>query len=249
MEPETEQERANQAEGLTAKELDQWLMSFSHEFRTPLNSVLTFSDFLLRSDDDSMSEDIRDGLDHIRADGRRLLRLVEKLSLLIDLEKGKAYFEIGAVSIKDAVDNVIATLESDALDNRLKTDFNADKPVMADPYKLELLVEELLENALVHGDPKKPISLSAIAVGNGVELSVENAIAPEVKVNMEKVFKKFIQGNEGDLTAKPPGLGIGLTICFEIVKQFNGKIICERPSEDKWITKISFISAPSPKDK
>jgi signal transduction histidine kinase len=249
MEPETGRKAESQADGLTANELDQWLMSFSHEFRTPLNSVLTFSDFLLRTDDGSMSEEVRSGLEHIRTDGGRLLRLVEKLSLLIDLEKEKAHFEIGAVSIRDVVDNVIAALESDALNNRLKTGFQTEEPVNADPYKLEVLVEELLENALVHGEPEQPIYLSTVSMENGIELSVENAVSPEMKINMANVFKKFAQGNEGDLTAKPPGLGIGLTICLEIAKQFDGTIACERPAMNRWTTRMSLKKADAGKGK
>ncbi|MEE8484772.1 MAG: HAMP domain-containing sensor histidine kinase [Nitrospinota bacterium] len=229
--------------GLSAKELDQWMMCFSHEFRTPLNSILTFSDMMISMNDGSMDGESLEFLSLIHTDGMRLLRLVEKTTLLIDLEQGKAVFYSKPVSLPETFNLVVEAMGSSDLKSVLKTGFPQKLDVQADRLKLENLLKEILENAAVHGEQGKPITVAAKSSGRTVEMKVANSMPAEHKADPKKVFAKFIQGNMGDLTSKPPGMGVGLAICRHIAKAFRGKITCKRPSKGKWVTTISLPKA------
>lgn len=225
---------------LTQKELDQWMMSFSHEFRTPLNSILTFSDIILSSNDGSLSEEVMEFISVIHKDGMRLLRFIEKTILLVDLEQGQSIFEIRPVQLLEIFNSVMDSIGSSELASAVTVNIPKKLNVKADVRKLENLIRELLENAMVHGKIDKPILVTAKLSGKMVEMRVENSMPAEHKADPKKVIRKFVQGNEGDLTAKPPGIGVGLAICTEIAKAFKGKISCKRPAKDKWVVVISI---------
>lgn len=223
--------------GISQADLDRMLTCVSHEFRTPLNSIITLSDLALGGAEGGPEPaEVIEFMSIIRADGRRLLHLVEKLILLADLEAGKALYYLAPVAVEDALHTAREALG--AAD--MKTEIDPGLLVRADAVKLATFMRELLENALLHGVPGGQVAFQARARGNRAELVFTNAMDPAQRADPKKVFKKFEQGNSGDLTAKPPGLGIGLNICKHIARSMRGALSCARPAADRWVAAASF---------
>ncbi len=228
---------------IDAQELDRWMTGISHEFRTPLNSILTLSDLILAGGEETTRSEINEFMTMIHADGLRILRLLEKMILSIDIESGNAFFDPKPVSLAEVFGQVVESMSSLANGREVKMGIGKNAVVMADEAKLRTLASELLENAFFHGTPGAPISISSRTAGNKIEICLANTVSAEYKADPGKVFGKFIQGNEGDLTAKPPGIGVGLTLCREICEAMGGGIVCARPTKTKWVAKASIPKA------
>lgn len=228
---------------LNSKEMDRWMMCVSHEFRTPLNSILTLTDLVLSGMGETSSKEIEEFMTIIHSDGLRILRLLEKMTLLIDVEHDNAIFDIKPASLEEAFRSAAESTQLFASGRPIHLDIPKDLLVKADAVKLRTLAVEILENTLIHGTPEAPVSVSVKNAGKAVTLTVSNAMPQEHRADPKKVFGKFVQGNENDLTAKPPGLGVGLSLCREICKAMRGKISCARPAKDRWTTSLTLPKA------
>lgn len=231
------QKPPKKARGVSAADLERLLTCISHEFRTPLNSIVTLSDLALGGPDGRPPpEEVIEFMSIIRADGRRLLRLVEKLIMLADVEAGKAIYNIGPVAVEEAVN--AAKEELGAPEAALRIDENL--AAKADPAKFRLIIRELLENAFLHGLPGGPVSVAGHSRDKRALLTITNEMDPSQRADPGKVFGKFVQGNSGDLTAKPPGLGVGLTLCRCVARAMRGTVTCRRPAPGLWTAVVDL---------
>jgi len=228
---------------LSSKEMDRWMTCVSHEFRTPLNSILTLTDLVLSGMGETSPKEIEEFMTIIHSDGLRILRLLEKMILLIDVENHNAIFDNKPASLEEAFQSAAESTQLFASGRPIHLDIPKDARVKADAVKLRTLAVEVLENTLIHGTADAPVSVSCKNAGNAITVTVTNALPEDHVADPKKVFGKFVQGNEGDLTAKPAGLGVGLTLCREICKALRGKITCERPAKTRWVTHITLPKA------
>jgi len=228
---------------LDAREVDRWMTGVSHEFRTPLNSILTLSDLILAGGEETTRDEIAEFMAIIHMDGLRILRLLEKMIALIDIENGKALFDIKPVNVGEVFGSVVESMAALAGGREVNIRAGKNATVMADEVKLRLLAAELLENAFLHGASGTPVTITARASDGQMEIAVANAVPDGYQADPVRVFEKFVQGNENDLTAKPPGLGVGLTLCREICNAMGGGIVCLKPSKTKWVAKASLLKA------
>jgi signal transduction histidine kinase len=93
-----------------------------------------------------------------------------------------------------------------------------------DPDRLEQVFSNLVGNAVLHGDPAKPVSICARSKDTEVEVAVQNhgpAIPPQL---LNSLFNPFRRGERDGRTAKTAGLGLGLYISHEIVRAHGGAI-------------------------
>jgi K+-sensing histidine kinase KdpD len=188
-------------------------------------------------------QEIEEFMKIIHSDGLRILRLLEKMILLIDVEGHNAIFDPKPASVEEAFRSAAESTHLFTADRSINMDIPNNAMAMADARKLHTVAVEVLENTIIHGTPDAPVSVTLKTEGKNLVITVANSLSEGHRADPKKVFGKFVQGNEGDLTAKPPGLGVGLTLCRAICQAMRGKISCERPSKTKWITKISLPRA------
>ncbi|MFH1914936.1 MAG: PAS domain-containing sensor histidine kinase [Pseudomonadota bacterium] len=219
----------------------------SHELRTPLTSMLGFSklvrrDFLrhyrpLEHGDRQLAEKgkrIEANLNIIAEETDRLARLISDMLDLARIESGRMDW---ADRPMDVAECVRAALES------MRGVFSEDSPVslrhhiepglpsvMADPDRITQVVVNLLANAHKF-TPEGQISVRVWAEGEGwgraACLSVEDTGCGIPGDERERIFEKFYQADACGLTDRPPGTGLGLTICGQIVEHYGGRITVE----------------------
>ena len=98
------------------KEKATFLTSINHEFRTPLNSIIGFSELLLESDDsnNSLHADQEDSLKHINSCGKKLLYLVNGLIELAQIKTGDVEIFLTEIDLVEVVKQVLPFLENHA---------------------------------------------------------------------------------------------------------------------------------------
>lgn len=158
-----------------SQEKEQLFRSLSHDIRTPLTSILSYSEFLLQKEGSS-PEEYKEYLELIRKKGQQIKDLTDVL-----LEGGKRdlqTFEDG----KLLMEQLAAEFEA-ALEDRypVKTDLSSCKSFKGDFDINELMriFDNLITNVQKYADPEKEVSLKISASKNEISIVQSNSITPQ----------------------------------------------------------------------
>jgi signal transduction histidine kinase len=208
-------ERAEQLR--RASELkSRFLSNVSHEFRTPLNSILALCQLLTERTDGELNSEQEKQVGYIKQSARNLLELVNDLLDLAKVEAGKVELKPSAFFVRDlfgALRGALKPLSSNAsVDLIFETD--GDLPELyADDAKIAQILRNLISNALKFTEDGEVRVLACYdAVTWLLTVSVRDTgigIAPE---HLERIFEEFGQVDTPlQLSAKGTGLGLPLS--------------------------------------
>lgn len=216
------------------------LSSISHDFRTPLATILASSTSLLRHGaqfDEATSQRLILG---IKDQADRLNRYVRNLLDIIRIESGGLAVKGEPTDPADVANAAIERVQPQLGTRQLESDFAPEVTlIQADPLLLEQVFVNILENA-IHYSPEG--SRIVLAIGGDVD-QVQIGISDEGRgipaAHLEGVFGKFYRGdNEG---AHPRGTGLGLSICRGLVEAMQGRIWAESPVANGIGTRIQIV--------
>jgi two-component system sensor histidine kinase KdpD len=221
------------------------LASISHDFRTPLASIIGATSTLL--DDASTNLDpsrrhelLRSTLD----ESQRLHRLVGNLLDLTRLTSGPIQLKREWVAIDEVTGAVLNRLREAIGKRDIRLQVPDDLPlVRCDEVMIEQVVFNLVENALKHTPPESPVRITVKAWPAVMEVSVADS-GPGLPPGEEQlVFDKFHRGRR---EAAQSGFGLGLTICKTIVEAHGGQISARNLSEGGAEFRFSLPLDPEP---
>ncbi|MEE9210236.1 MAG: HAMP domain-containing sensor histidine kinase, partial [Kiloniellales bacterium] len=219
---------------------DDFLSTVSHELRTPLTSIRSFSEILFDSPELEL-ERREEFLSIIIKESERLTRLINQILDLAKMEAGRMEWEMADLDPKQVIEESLAVtsglFKEDSVD--LELALPATLPaVHADRDRLMQVIVNLLSNAVKFCDQRHGrVVVEARAGEQGVQVSVSDngpGLRPE---DRHLIFEKFQQAGEV-LTQRPPGTGLGLPICRQIVEHFGGRIWLQ--SEPGQGTRVAF---------
>jgi signal transduction histidine kinase/CheY-like chemotaxis protein len=200
-----------------------FLASMSHEFRTPLNAVLGYTQLLER--DASQSPEQRDSLAGIGASGRHLLGLINQVLDHSKIEAGRMELNPVDFDLATLTDGLTATFRPLCAGKRITfhLELAADRPlyVRGDEGKLRQVLINLVGNALKFTDVGE-VALRIFRVREGAwrfeVLDTGLGIPPE---EQRDVFKPFHQGRGA---RHQGGTGLGLAIAQRQVELLGGQL-------------------------
>jgi signal transduction histidine kinase/DNA-binding response OmpR family regulator len=216
-----------------------FLSNMSHEFRTPLNSILALSGLLIDRIDGTLTADQEKQVGYIRKSATELLELVNDLLDLAKVEAGKITLRPSDFCIEDLFGALRGMLRPLLLSTRVNLvfeDASALPLVYGDEGKVSQIVRNFLSNALKfteHGEIR--VSASAVVAGqkldglsapaeyDGVVLTVADTgigIAPE---DAERIFEEFTQV-ENPVQQRVLGTGLGLPLCKRLAAVLGGQV-------------------------
>lgn len=218
-------ERAARAEAEKANRVkDEFLSNLSHELRTPLNAILGWSQ-LLRSED-SLSAEVRQGLEVIERNARSQTRIVEDLLDMSRIVTGKVRLDIQRVDPRLFIERALETIApaADAKGLRLHSTLDAGAGMITgDPSRLQQVVWNLLSNAVKFTQHGGAVHVSLEQVGTTIEITVADTgigIRPEF---IPHIFERFRQADSSS-TRLHGGLGLGLAIVKQLVELHGGTV-------------------------
>ncbi|WP_051228654.1 ATP-binding protein [Pleomorphomonas oryzae] len=236
------------AEAETERVRNTLLASISHDFRTPLASILGASTSLIDFGERLRPEQRVDLLSSIREEGERLDGMVRNLLSMTRLEAGALDIRRDWVDIGEIADRLADQARRRGMAGRLTLSVPSGLPlVKADASLIEQALSNVVANAARHGGPKVKITLNAEEDGGWLRLAVEDdgpGISPDI---LPRVFDKFVRGarHTGD---GGDGSGLGLAITQGIVALHGGTATAESPIENGHGTRITLslpIEEPS----
>ena len=189
----------------------------SHELRTPLAAMSAVTD-VLDEDADSLDPDTASAVRLISQETGKLARMVEDLMEVSRFDAGAAALHLDEV---DVAETIRKTLQARAWQKRVSADLPADVRARLDPRRLDVVVANLVGNALHHGGEPVRVRLHAPEPGADrllIEISDSGpGIDPEV---LPHVFDRFYKADSA--RARSEGSGLGLAIAQENVRLHGG---------------------------
>lgn len=206
----------------------QFLNNMSHEFRTPLNAVIGFSELMLAAPRDRLGDTHRNYVVNIRDSGRRLLVLVDDLLKVSMIKAGQAALHPEALDLAALLGICSALVSSDASQAgvEIALDVPPTLPAMADKSMLTRLVANLLSNAIKFTSRGGRIDLGTkFDAGDPcwVEIVVSDTGIGMTREEVEIALLPFRQ-IDGGSTRPREGAGLGLPLARSIAELHGGSL-------------------------
>ncbi len=212
----------------------EFLAAVSHELRTPLSVVMGYSDLLLEGDM-ATAEERRDTLQRIRQHAWQMTEIVQAMIELNRFEAGEMRFQIEEISLSDLFDSLRRSLPSAWIKpgvELLWRGASMELRLTSDRYKLEMVLRNLLHNALKYTDYGS-VTLTAEydSVGGRVRFAVTDTGAGIDNEDLPRIFELFRQGGTGTAPHER-GVGLGLQIVKRFTETLGGGVeVYSQPSQ------------------
>ena len=218
------EEVSEQARQATEEKL-RFYSYISHEFRTPLSLILTPTEDLLHNKTTDARE-TRSTLQLVRKNANRLLRLVDQLLELRQIDAGKMTLEAHQADlvafIKDIVNDFSVKAKSQSIDLQFICPFSA-LPFWIDAEKLDKVLFNIISNAFKYTPQGGLIHVSLLKNLDKIEIVVtDNGIGMTAE-EREHAFDLFYRGSQN----MSLGSGLGLALSHEFVLLHKGEIRLE----------------------
>jgi two-component system phosphate regulon sensor histidine kinase PhoR len=203
--------------------------SVSHELNTPLAAIKGFVETLEEEADDAQ----RGYLDIIKRNTDRLINIVQDLLALSELEEKTLELQREPVDIRRLLENILQIYKQPLQNKNLKLEFVPDAgpaEVVGDPFKLEQLFVNLIDNAVKYTEAGK-IKVEIRREDGALVVDVEDSGIGIPKDQQMRIFERFYVIDKSR-SKKVGGTGLGLSIVKHIAQSHEADIaVMSKPGE------------------
>ncbi|HSS60095.1 MAG TPA: HAMP domain-containing sensor histidine kinase [Candidatus Limnocylindrales bacterium] len=201
-----------------------FLANVSHELKTPLTSLIGFSQALVDGSLLSDAERTR-AATIVHEESERVLRMAQELLDLARVEAGSISMHITAVDMGGQLEqeHEMVRPRADARKLVLKLNVPDDiPPVAADPERLHQILDNLLDNAVKYAAEGSTVTTAARLSGGSVETIVANPTGVH-RPDPDRMFDRFYRADPSR-SAAAGGVGLGLSISRELAGAMKGRL-------------------------
>jgi signal transduction histidine kinase len=198
-----------------------------HELRTPMTSIVGYTQILLKSEALPASTQ-KTYLETINREAVHLGKMVNDFLDLASLESGRARLEREPVNMEHLAREVVMSLLPQANEGDISVHLHADAylpTVPGDAGRLKQVLVNLVSNAIKYNCEGGRIDVSLNLFGDSLCTTVVDTGQGISAENLPRVFDKFYRGEGDETTVK--GTGLGLSIVKQIVEAHGGSIWAE----------------------
>ena len=221
---EQEESRREQLDRLK----DEFVLTASHELRSPLTSVQGFAE-LLMLERDSLTPRQAETVEVILDNCRHLVRLLNDLLDLARSDAGRLSIQPRPTEVAPLLEDVVRTMraQTEAAGQQLREDVPPGlPPIEVEPDRIRQILMNLLTNAHEYTPEGASIEVAARALGAEVEISVTDDGPGIPDEQLQRIFDRFTRGDAG-LTQRVGGTGLGLAISKSLAEAHGGSISAE----------------------
>ncbi len=216
----------------------EFLTNMSHEFRTPLNSILLLSKTIAENAENNMPQEQAELATDIHSAGQKLLIMVSDLLDLVEIETSKLELKLAPLDLQSFIENLEKHYKPIAVSKGLffRVELKDDVPIYinTDSRRLHQILRNLLSNAFkftLEGGVNLRVSCnidkkSGAHTGDALAISVTDTGVGIAEDKLEEIFKGFYQV-DGGTSRQFGGTGQGLLICRELATLLDGNIQVE----------------------
>ncbi|MBF0426309.1 MAG: response regulator, partial [Magnetococcales bacterium] len=213
------------------KSKSQFIANMSHEFRTPMNAVLGFTDLALKAD---VSPKVRSYLEKIENASRTLMGVINDILDFSKIDAGRMELDPVPFDLHQLLDRIADLFSKQVADRGIElvvlTPSGFDQVLRGDVMRLEQILINLVRNAVKFTE-QGSIIMTAEATRTPthryrLDFSVQDTGIGIETEKLPKLFAPFVQA-DGSTTRKYGGTGLGLSICDRLVNLMDGEIQVE----------------------
>ncbi|MHB8836452.1 MAG: hybrid sensor histidine kinase/response regulator [Candidatus Methylomirabilia bacterium] len=207
----------------------EFIANMSHELRTPLNAILGFSDVLLDGGGGEVSEKQKRYLSNIRVSGGGLLRMINDLMDVSNIEAGGILLFPEEVDLGRLLEQALDAIREKAAQHKITLRIEAAPglpAISADERRIKQVLTNLLGNALKFTPDGGAVGVEAAVEAQALRVTVWDSGIGIAAEHFNRLFLPF-QQLESPLTKKHEGTGLGLYLCRKIVELHGGRIRVE----------------------
>jgi signal transduction histidine kinase len=203
----------------------QFLSVLAHELKAPLGSVESYLKIMrqhLKGEEVVSYDDVLDR-SLLRLEGMR--KMIEDLLDLTRIESGERQREIEPVDIKELVEGCVETFSGAAAARgiRFEMDVSADLVVPGDHSELEIVLNNLVSNAVKYNRDNGMVRVTATKGADGAVLRVADTGIGLSDEEQQRLFGEFVR-IRNEKTRLIPGSGLGLSTVRKIISLYGGRI-------------------------
>jgi two-component system sensor histidine kinase KdpD len=228
------------------------LASVSHDFRTPLSSILGSATSLIDYGDKIDAATKKDLLAQIKTEAEDLDEMVRNLLAITRIDAGALELRRDWLDLREVVERVVNAARRHGARQKFDIELPQDLPlVRADATLTEQAIGNVIANAAAHTPPETIVIVDGSVASNGVELRVTDNGPGIDAQTLPNIFDKFVKGGNlgGGLGAAPAasradgsqGTGLGLAIAKGIMEAHGGSIDVESPVRDGRGARFVFV--------
>lgn len=201
----------------------------THEFKTPLTSIMAYADVLIGQITDEQFPHATEFLGVIRTEAARLLRMINRILDFSRLEYGSHLLDLRSLDLEPLVRETVRSLQPGIQDKRLTVTVTSQRRLPKAEIDADLIRQvlvNLIGNAVKYTPAGGRIDLDLAEEASTVSVKVSDdgpGIAPE---DIRRIFRGFYRAR--GTAALQDGTGLGLTIAKHIVNLHGGHIDAAR---------------------
>jgi two-component system sensor histidine kinase KdpD len=205
------------------------LASISHDFRTPLSSILGSATSLIDYGDKLDAASKKDLLTQIKQETEGLDEMVRNLLAITRIDAGALELRADWIDLREIADRVASAARRRGAKQRIEVALPADLPlVRADATLVEQAIGNVIGNAIVHTPAETRVKVDALVGLKEVTLHVADDGPGISSQALPQIFDKFVKADATQADGGQ-GTGLGLAIAKGIMEAHGGSIAAESP--------------------
>jgi signal transduction histidine kinase len=216
----------NQALETASRLKSEFIANVSYELRTPLNTIIGFSEILKNEYFGKLNERQKEYGEGILEASQSLLLLINDIIDLATIEAGYMALELETVDVQAMLVSVLSLTRERIRDHNLKLKFDCPPTIgtiYADQRRLRQAVFNLISNSIKFTPGGGTITVSARREDGAVLLSIADTGIGVPKEEQERVFEKFVRGQPPQI--RQPGAGLGLSLVKSFIELHGGRVV------------------------
>lgn len=213
----------------------------AHQMRTPLTAVKWYIDLLLSGKAGELKHEQRDYMLDIYQSNERMIRLVDNLLIIEQLEQDVLPIVQRMTSMSNLIKSLSNEYETFARVNKIALLYHCDNiklpSVMVDPIYIRLALKNIFDNALRYTPKRGTVAINCEekkeSDGNVILITISDTGIGIPIDEQERIFSKFYRSAQS-MSMQTEGIGLGLYIAKVIIERNGGKIwFTSRANESK----------------
>jgi PAS domain S-box-containing protein len=212
----------------------------AHQLRTPLSAIKWVMKMVLDEDVGKLNKEQTELMEKGYKSNERIIRLVNDLLNVSRIEEGRFGYTFEKQDFNKAIGAVIEWSESSIAKGKIKFKVNKPKklpPVVYDKEKMNLVLQNLLDNAIKYTPEYGTIEINIEVAGKFLRVAVKDNGVGIPEKDKQKLFSKFFRA-ANVVRLQTEGSGLGLFIVKNIIEKHGGTISVD--SKEGEGTEVSF---------